>query len=454
MSDFQFNLYQQRRKRLAAHLQAMGGGTALILSADEKVRSQDTHYPFRQDSYFRYLTGFLESNAALLMTVKPEGVHQLLFCQPFDEEKAIWEGAHLGLDRAKIELGMDETLSIEQFDQELPKRLVGQKQLFFVWDAKVNDRVMKAVMRTQMSSRAGVYAPLALLDLSMVLDEMRLVKGLEEVETIRKAADISAQAHIQAMQYISQCIKRGKSVYEYQVEAEMLRVFRQMGADDAAYGSIVAGGANACVLHHRAGKAELKSGDLCLIDAACEFEGYAADITRTFPINGRFTAEQKAVYEIVLAAQRAAVEATRPEASFDAGHQAAVNVLAQGLLDLKLVKGTLAEVLEKKSYSRFYMHRTGHWLGMDVHDVGDYRVPIRWDVWKGDRTESVVRPLKEGMMLTIEPGLYIRPAEDVPKGFWNIGIRIEDDALVTKQGCELLTRGVPVSVDEIEDLMR
>jgi Xaa-Pro aminopeptidase len=256
------------------------------------------------------------------------------------------------------------------------------------------------------------------------------------------------------MQYISQCVQRGERVCEYQVEAEMLRVFRQMGADDAAYGSIVAGGGNACVLHHLASKAELKPGDLCLIDAACEFEGYAADITRTFPVNGRFSGEQKAVYEIVMEAQTAAIAATKPGASFDAGHQAAVDVLAQGLLDLKLLTGTLEEVLEKKTYTRFYMHRTGHWLGMDVHDVGDYRAPIRWDVWKGDQTERVVRPLSEGMVLTIEPGLYIRPADDIPTAFWNIGIRIEDDALITKNGCELLTRKVPVSPDEIEQLMK
>jgi Xaa-Pro aminopeptidase len=458
---FDLSLYQSRCQRVGDMLRAQGGGVAVIFSADEVVRSADTHYAFRQNSYFRYLTGFLEPSAALVLVCQGDQTRRILFCQPFDEQKAIWEGAHLGLDRAKTQLGMDETFDISDFDTEFPKLLAGQQQLFYLWDqgANVRDRMMRAVMRVRLQVRAGVHAPLAIVDLSALLDEMRLVKTPSELDVMRRAAQISANAHIHAMKWLAHQIKQGREPREYEFEAELLRVFRSSGADDAAYGSIVAAGANACVLHHRAGHSLLRAGELCLVDAACEFQGYAADITRTFPINGKFSAAQRAVYEIVLAAQEAAVAQTLPGASFDAGHQAAVKVLAQGLIDLGLLKGSLDEVLETRSYSRFYMHRTGHWLGMDVHDVGDYRAPSRWQNWENLHNrkpplQSEIRRLEAGMVLTIEPGLYIRQADDVPREFWDIGIRIEDDALVTNRGAELMTRDVPVNTDEIEALLK
>ena len=276
---------------------------------------------------------------------------------------------------------------------------------------------------------------------------MRLFKDASEITTMRRAAAISAEAHLRAMR----SCRPGQR--EYQIEAELLHEFRHQGAQSVAYNSIVAAGANACILHYRASAAELQSGDLCLIDAGCELDGYASDITRTFPINGRYSAAQRALYDITLAAQEAAVAATKPGNTFMQPHDAAVRVLTQGMLDEKLLSlhelGSLDNAIETGAYRRFYMHRTSHWLGMDVHDVGSYR-----EAGSGNATEKPWRILCENMMLTIEPGLYVRPADDVPEAFWNIGIRIEDDALVTKNGCDLISRGVPVKADEIEAVMR
>jgi Xaa-Pro aminopeptidase len=298
-------------------------------------------------------------------------------------------------------------------------------------------------------ARMGINAPEVFHDIEAILHEMRLLKGPEEIAIMRQAAAISAQAHIRAMR----SCKPGKR--EYQLEAELLYEFRYHGAESVAYNSIVAAGANACVLHHRAGSAELLDGDLCLIDAGCELHGYASDITRTFPINGRFSSAQRALYDITLAAQQAAVDATRPGHSFIDPHQAAVRVLTQGLIDEKLIRisevGSLDAAIETGAYKRFYMHRTSHWLGMDVHDVGSYR---ELDAVTQPDAERPWRTLSENMVLTIEPGLYIRPAEDISEAYWNIGIRIEDDALVTANGCELISRGVPVDPLEIESIIR
>ncbi|PZP58012.1 MAG: Xaa-Pro aminopeptidase, partial [Azospira oryzae] len=296
-------------------------------------------------------------------------------------------------------------------------------------------RVVSWVNAVRARVRNGVTAPSELKDVRTVLDEMRLVKDPHELELMRRAARISAAAHRRAMRFAR------PGVTEYQVEAEILHEFRRHGAQAPAYPPIVASGANACVLHYVANSATLKDGELLLIDAGCELDGYAADITRTFPVNGHFSGAQRDVYQLVLAAQAAAIAAVKPGNPWDAPHRAALEVLAQGLIDLKLLTGTRDEVLEKETYRRFYMHRTGHWLGLDVHDAGDYKRGGEW------------RPLEPGMTLTVEPGCYVRPADDVPQHFWNIGVRIEDDALVTPEGCEILTRDAPKSIAEIEALM-
>jgi Xaa-Pro aminopeptidase len=314
--------------------------------------------------------------------------------------------------------------------------------------------------------RMGVLCPSEQRDLCALLDEMRLFKDEHELDTMRRAARISAHAHVRAMQYSARMLRAGQEVREYHLDAELMHEFRRHGSQSVAYTSIVAAGANACVLHYRADAAPVRAGELVLIDAGCELDGYASDITRTFPANGTFSPAQRDAYALVLASQDAAVAATRPGARFSDPHDAAVRVLAQGMLDLGLLNaqqhGSLDAVIEQRAYARFYMHRTGHWLGMDVHDCGSYVEPSEADQVTTRRDpltqqDVLVRPsrvLRPGMVLTIEPGLYVRPADDVPKDFWHIGIRIEDDAVVTASGCELITRDVPVGIAHIEDLMR
>jgi Xaa-Pro aminopeptidase len=324
--------------------------------------------------------------------------------------------------------------------------LVGQRNLFSTLSRSAQPDLLKQLQGWLVAAQNAVRDTRALprqwMDLSDVLAEMRLVKDASELATMRAAATISAQGHVRAMQAAH------LGCHEYELEAELLYHFRKHGAQAVAYDSIVAAGANACVLHHRAGNAVMQDGDLVLIDAGCELDGYASDITRTFPANGKFSGPQRALYNIVLAAQQAAYEKTSPQYHFNAGHDAAVQVLTQGLLDEGLLQGTLAQAIETAAYREFYMHRTGHWLGMDVHDVGSYRSP------SASAEERPWRQLQAGMVLTIEPGLYVRPAPDVAEKFWGIGIRIEDDAVVTETGCELITRGVPVDADEIEAIMR
>ena len=361
----------------------------------------------------------------------------ILFCREKNLEREIWDGFRHGPEGAKEAFGFDEAHPIAQLDEMLPKLLADQPSLHFHlgadsdWDA----RAVGWLNSVREQVRSGITAPGAIQDVRALLDEMRLIKDDEEIATMRRAAEISAAAHIRAMR------QTRPERSEFEIEAELLHEFRRNGAQAPAYTSIVAGGANACVLHYVFNDAPLRDGDLLLIDAGCELDGYAADITRTFPVNGKFSPAQKAVYELVLAAQAAAIEQVRPGNHWNAPHDAALKVLAQGFIDLGLCQGTLDEVLEQESYKRFYMHRTGHWLGMDVHDVGEYKQGGEW------------RMLEPGMVLTVEPGCYIRPADDVPEHFWNIGIRIEDDVVVTKQGCEVLTHGAPKTVAEIEELM-
>ncbi len=427
-------IYASRRSRLIKQMQR---GIAVIPTAPEVLRNGDAHYAYRYDSHFHYLTGFDEPEAVLILLAgaTPQSI---LFCREKDVEREIWDGFRHGPDGAKEYFGFDAAFPIAQLDDKLTELMGNQPALFHplgkqaVWD----DRILALRARVQAQVRSGITAPNEIHDVRTLLDEMRLIKDNDELATLRRAAAISAAAHIRAMR----AMRPGKM--EYEIEAELLHEFRNSGAQAPAYTSIVAGGANACVLHYISNNAPLKDGDLLLIDAACELDGYATDITRTFPINGKFSAAQKDVYEMVLAAQAAAIAAARPGAHWNEPHDTALRVLAQGLIDLKLCSGSVDAVLESESYKRFYMHRTGHWLGMDVHDVGNYKLEGNW------------RPLQPGMVLTVEPGCYIRPADDVPQAFWNIGIRIEDDVAITAQGCEVLTEAAPKTVAAIEELMK
>ena len=440
-------VWQARRLALAKQMQAAGGGVAIIRTTDEVPRNRDSDFPYRWDSYFYYLTGFPEPEAVLVLTAPAHGpVTQQLFCRPRNEEREIWDGFRWGPEGARTEFGFDAAADICLLDEQIPKLLANQPQVFY---ALGQSEWLDAAVRRWMGSvrqqaRSGVVAPQAARDVTHLLDEMRLFKDEAELTTMRRAADISAQAHCHAM-----TVAR-PGAFEYEVEAELLYHFRRHGSQFPAYGSIVAGGASACVLHYRANDRQLRDGDLLLIDAGCELDGYASDITRTFPVNGRFSAAQKDCYEIVLAAQQAAIEATRPGQTFMAPHDAAVRVLTQGMIDTGLLTGTVDGLIESGAYKRFYMHRTGHWLGMDVHDCGDYREPGDAPA-NGD--EKPWRTLRPGMVLTVEPGLYIRAADDVPAAFHDIGIRIEDDAVVTAQGCDILTDGVPKTVAAIEELI-
>ncbi|HJT51764.1 MAG TPA: Xaa-Pro aminopeptidase [Nitrosospira sp.] len=429
--------FHDRRRHVASLMQQ---GVAIIPTAPERVRNRDAHFPYRFDSYFYYLTGFMEPEAVLVILAGPEenASRHILFCREKNAEREIWDGFRFGPEAAQEAFGFDEAHPIAALDELLPKLLAGQPAIYYslghneAWDA----RVVAWVNQVRQQSRSGIVAPGEIRDVHLLLDEMRLFKSAEELEIMRRAAKISGEAHRRAMR------KTMPGMNEYEVEAELLHEFRRHGAQAPAYTSIVAGGANACVLHYVENNDELKAGDLILIDAGCELDGYAADITRTFPIEGKFSRVQRDVYEMVLAAQAAAIAEVRPDNSWDAPHNAAVRVLTQGFIDFGLCHGSVDGVIESEDYKRFYMHRTGHWLGLDVHDAGEYKRKGEW------------RRLEPGMTLTVEPGCYIRPADDVPSHFWNIGIRIEDDVAVTRNGCEVLTVAAPKTVAEIEELMQ
>ena len=459
----QTSLYAQRRARVA---QAMGpGGIAIIPTAPEHARNRDTDYLYRHDSYFYYLTGFTEPNAWLVITGDGQST---LFCAPKDLEREIWDGYRLGPDAAPAALAVDAASSTTELDTRLPRLLENKSAVWypFAIHKGLETRVDGWLNAVRARVRYGALCPEVQHDLCSVLDEMRLIKDAHEQDVMRRASTISARAHIRAMQTSARMLRAGQDVREYHLDAELLHEFRMGGSQYPAYYSIVAAGANACVLHYRADAAPVKDGDLVLIDAGCELDGYASDITRTFPANGTFTGPQRARDDLVLASQDAAVAATRAGARFNDPHDATVRVLSQGLLDLGLLDahqvGSVDDVVAQRAYFPFYMHRTSHWLGMDVHDCGSYVEPTelgevseRKDPLSGEVIKSrPSRILHPGMVLTIEPGIYVRPTPGVPEQFWNIGIRIEDDAIVTATGCELITRGVPVKAEEIEALMR
>lgn len=414
----------------------MGEGVAVIPTAPELLRNRDSHYPYRFDSYFYYLSAFKEPEAVLFL-VAGRQPKTILFCRDKDMEREIWDGFRYGPAAAVAEFGVDVAYSLSQMDEMALKLLANQPKLFYSlgadasWDARVTGWLNQ--LRAQ--GRSGVSAPGEIADVRILVDELRLYKSDYEVDVMRRSGLIAAAAHKRAMQVT----RPGRM--EYEIEAEFLHEFYRHGAQAPAYTSIVAGGANACTLHYNANNAKLNDGDLLLIDAGCELDGYASDITRTFPVNGKFSAAQKDLYELVLASQAAAIAQVKPGNHWNAPHEAALDVLVRGFIDFGLCRGSPESVLESGDYRQFYMHRTGHWLGLDVHDAGEYKAAGEW------------RQLEPGMTLTVEPGCYVRPAENVPEHFWNIGIRIEDDALVTTNGCEIMTVSAPKTVAEIESLM-
>ena len=431
---------RQRRLSLIDRMIRGGGGVALIPTAPEQARNRDTHFPYRADSYFQYLTGFTEPEAVLVIVVggADRSPQSILFCREKNLEREIWDGFRHGPEAAREVFGLDDAHAIGELDGKLAELLVDQPALWFSigHDAAWDRRISAALNTVRAESRTGKRAPAVIRDVRAELDAMRLVKDATELSIMARAAEISTAAHIRAMRFVA------PGRYEYEVEAELLHEFRRRGCEYPAYTSIVAGGANACVLHYVGNDQLLRDGELLLIDAGGELNGYASDITRCFPVNGRFSGPQADVYGLVLAAQAAAIAAVRPGATFSEPHEAALKVLVQGLIELKLLAGSLDAAIEAESYKRFFMHRTSHWLGKDVHDAGEYKEGEHW------------APLVPGMVLTIEPGCYIRPADDVPEAFWNIGVRIEDDAVVTSDGCEIITLAAPKEIADIEALMR
>ena len=427
--------FKARRQKLIA---SMTEGIAIIFTAPEVIRNRDSHYAYRFDSYFYYLTGFKEPESVVVLVAGTEP-KSILFCRDKDMGREIWDGFRYGANDARDTFGFDEAYSINELDVVVLKLLANQPKLYFsLGESVVNDAKVTGwlnALRTQ--ARNGIGVPGEIGDIRHLVDEMRLYKSPCEIDLMRRSANIAASAHNRAMQFAK------PNMMEYEVEAEFLHEFYRHGAQSPAYTSIVAGGVNACTLHYNANNSKLNNGELLLIDAGCELDGYASDITRTFPVNGKFSAAQKEIYELVLAAQHAAIRQVRTSNHWNAPHEAALDVLVQGFIDLKLCEGSKDAVLETGAYRQFYMHRTGHWLGLDVHDAGEYK----------DK-QADWRMLEANMTLTVEPGCYIRPADNVPKHFWNIGVRIEDDVLVTQQGCEVLTSTAVKSVADIEALMQ
>lgn len=446
--------HADRRARVAQALAAAGGGVAVLPTAPTLLRNgSDNAHVYRADSRFLYLSGFTEPDSWLLIDASGK---TLLLCPPRDEARELWDGVRLGPEAAPAALALDAARPNEALHGTLVEWLSNQPAVWWPFDAAHASTPIHAALEA-VRARHDATAPSRLCDLAPLVDELRLFKDAHEARQMRRAGEIGAAGHVRAMRACRPGLR------EYQLEAELLYAFRHAGASGPAYESIVAAGANACILHYAAGPTELKAGELCLIDAGAEFEGYASDITRTFPVDGRYTPAQRRLYDLVVASQEAAIEATRPGATKQDGHWAAVRVLAQGMLDLGLLKrdavGSLADVVASGAYRRYYMHGTGHWLGLDVHDVGDYDErgvpPVEQPDGMGGRSvRQPSRTLRPGMVLTIEPGIYVRPADDVPAEYWHTGIRIEDDVLVTEGGCELLTRDVPVKAEDIEALMR
>ncbi len=427
-------------RRRQALMNMMGPGSIAILpAAPHHRRNRDTEYRYRQDSDFYYLSGFAEPEAVIcLIPGRPQGEY-VLFCRERDREMEIWNGYRAGPEGAVKDFGASDAFPITDLDEIIPGLIEGRERVFVSMGAQplFDQRLMGWVNSIRAKSRAGLHAPGEFLMLDHLLHDLRLFKSTEEIKVMRRAANISARAHTRAMQ-----ISR-PGMAEYELEAELIHEFMKSGCQAPAYNTIVGSGANACILHYVENNRVMQDGDLVLIDAGGELDHYASDITRTFPVNGKFSAEQKAIYQLVLDSQYAAIASVKPGAHWNTPHETVVNILTEGLLELGLLKGSKAECIEKEKYRQFFMHRTGHWLGMDVHDVGDYKVDSRW------------RELEAGMVMTVEPGLYIAPDDMTVDAKWRgIGVRIEDDVLVTKSGSEVLTQAVVKNVADIEALMQ
>ncbi|SFD36214.1 aminopeptidase P Metallo peptidase. MEROPS family M24B [Massilia yuzhufengensis] len=438
-------MYAERRARLAAQMQP--GAVAVLATAPEVLRNGDSDYPYRHDSYFYYLTGFTEPESVLVL-VAARGdapARAILFCREKNLEREIWDGFRHGPEAARVAFGFDEAYPVDELDAQMGKLLANVPALYYALghSAALDAQVSGWLKAVRAQGRTGITAPSATHHLSGLIDEMRLLKDAGEQTLMARAAAIAAAAHARAMRFTR------PGVFEYEIEAELQHEFRRNGAQFPAYTPIVASGANACVLHYSANNQPCRDGELVLVDAGCEFDGYASDITRTWPVSGRFTEPQRILYELVLQAQEAAFAAIVPGRPYSDMHEAAVKVLAGGMLDLGLLAkskyASVEDAIADKAHLQFYMHGTGHWLGMDVHDVGPYR-----DL---SLPAHPSRALLAGMALTVEPGIYVRPAEGVPEQFWNIGIRIEDDVLVTEGGCRILSGDAPKAVAEVEALM-
>ncbi|MDG4813339.1 Xaa-Pro aminopeptidase [Hydrogenovibrio sp. 3SP14C1] len=433
-------LFQERRNALFKKMPE--NSVAFIASGEEKIRNRDVEYEFRAESDFYYLTGFTEPDA-VLMLIKCSGASKatqqsILFLRPKDEAQEIWQGRRLGVDKAPETLNIDQAWSIDDFEDQVADLIAGVDSLFFTFAqlSEWSDLASSWIQAQKAKARQGIQAPTQIHDLDSILHEMRVIKSKQEIEWMRQAAQISVKGHLAAMRSVAS----GK--YEYQVQSDLENAFKQNGSPRVAFNTIVAGGDNACVLHYTENNARIQEQDLVLVDAGAEYACYAGDITSTFPANGQFSKPQAALYETVLAAQQAAINAIKPGVSYDAMHQASVRVLTQGLLDLDILQGDVDQLIEEEVYKRFFMHGTGHWLGMDVHDVGRYKQQGEW------------RTFQAGMVVTVEPGLYIsKDCTDVDAQYRGIGIRIEDDVVVTETGHDVLTTGLPRSVAEIEQWM-
>ncbi|UOF94143.1 MAG: aminopeptidase P N-terminal domain-containing protein [Bordetella sp.] len=442
------NIYANRRTKLMNKINDLGGGIVIIYNSPKYQRNADIYYPYRHDSDFYYLTGFSEPNACLVLIVSDQYQRSILFCRSKDFIKDMWEGPVYGPNIAAKLFGFDEGYSIQELNKMIPNMVLNKKSIYAKLYSINNKNILQQIQfwihTAKKENSSEITLPTSLCDISYLLSDMRLIKDHNEISIIRKSANIAASSHIHAM------LNTKPGMHEYEIEAEITYQFRRQGASSIAYDSIIASGKNACTIHYSTGNSILCNGDLILVDAGCEFNSYASDITRTFPVNGKFNNVQLAFYEIVLSAQKAAIEKIIPGKKYNEAHEAAVKILAQGMLDEKLLTGSLDGIIESREYLKYYPHSTSHWLGLDVHDCGNYKKLSS----KNENNFSTWRELKEGMVLTIEPGLYINPNQNIPKHFWNIGIRIEDTVIVTKTGYELITRDVPVEPYQIEDLMK
>jgi Xaa-Pro aminopeptidase len=429
---FKLSELQHRRQQLLSHIKS--DELILLMAAPEHLRNGDVLYPYRQNSDFYYLTAFPEPEAIALLIPDNKTGKFILFNRAEDPGAAIWNGERIGQIRACKEYGADEAYPIDQFEVKSIEYITNARVCYHLGDEKLNNQTLARVNELLVRlKKAPAEAAKKLID---SVHEMRLIKSPTELDCLRQAAHISGEAHLRAMRVCR------PGLYEYQLEAELMYAFYGQGSQALAYPNLVASGANSCILHYTDNRAQLKSGDLVLIDAGCEYRNYASDITRTFPVNGRFNSEQKAIYQIVLKVQQAIIALIKPGVAWNQLQKTCVELVTQGLVDLSLLKGNLHDLIQQKRYQKFYMHGCSHWLGLDVHDVGGYRIEKKW------------RSLEPDMVFTVEPGIYIRPAADVDKKWWNIGIRIEDDVRVTQEACEVLTSQTPKDLADIENIMR